>query len=74
VTTLAAVAAMAIGVAVGTVEATAAATSIRGVEQLEAGGGAGNARTRVIDVGTNGDVTPRAGYMVGTDFLGFLPE
>ena len=65
---LAAVAAVAIAVAVGTVHGGDGA----GFAPLD--GGAVAEPTRVIEVGSDGDGTPRAGYMVGKHFLGFLPE
>ena len=73
-TKLTAVAAMAIELALGTAGATTAATSVPCAEQLEAGGGVGNARPTVIGVRTDGDGAPPAGYMVGRFFVGFHPE
>ena len=73
-TKLAAAAAVAIGLALGAVgSAAATTTTVPRLEPLEAGGGAGNARTRGIELGTDGDGTPRYGYMVGQHFVGFLP-
>ena len=72
-TKLAAVMAMVIGLALGTVGATTAATSIPCIEALEIGG-AGDARTTSVRVSADGDGTPRVGYMVARSFVGFLPE
>ena len=73
-TRLAAVAAMAIGLALGAVgSAAATTTTVPRFEPLEAGGGAGNARAALVALGTDGDGTPRYGYMVGRYFVGVRP-
>jgi hypothetical protein len=72
-TKLAAVVAMAIGLVVGTTGATSAFTTVPWAERLVAGD-AGYDGKRMIEVSADGDGTPRAGYMVGRFFVGFLPE
>jgi hypothetical protein len=74
ITKLAAVATMAIGLALGAVGSAAAMTSVPCFEPLDAGGGAGNARTPVLWLNTDADGTQRYGYMVGQHFVGFLAE
>ncbi len=64
---------VAIGLAFGSVGATDAATSVPWVEPLEAGGRAFDEQTRVIELGVDGDGVPRAGYMCGRTFVGFVP-